>query len=117
MGEGEADVVAQEGCILVGKRRILEEAGEAGHVFVGEDLGGFRGEEASGGQDVDLLLALEAEDGADAVEDLPADAALARFEAAEGAVVDIGEAGDLFLGQVAVSAQVDEQGAKQRAGS
>lgn len=117
MGEGEPHVIPEQACILLRDCGILEELRQPRNVRVGEELGGLGGEEAGGGQDIEPFLPIQAKDGANAVEHVAADAAIARFQPAQRAVVDPGEAGDFFLGQFSFTAQPHEELAQRGAGS
>ncbi len=116
VGKGESNVVPKQSRFLCRERWILEELRQPRNVRVGEKLGGFRGEEACRGQDIEPFLPSEAKDGANAVEHVAADAAIARFQPAQRAVVDPGEAGDFFLGQFSFTAQPHEELAQRGAG-
>ena len=117
MGEGQFHVLAKQGSMRLRKRRVQEQAGQARKIYVCQNLCGFHGEETGGDQDIELLAPVEFEDDADAVEDFATDAAITRFQATQGAVVDVGEPRDLILGQTAFGAELDQQATQIFAGT
>lgn len=117
MGKGESNVVPKQSRFLCRERWILEELRQPRNVRVGEKLGGFRGEEACRGQDIEPFLPSEAKDGANAVEHLATYTAVTRFKPAQRAVIDLGEAGHFFLGEFTLTAQPHEELAQRGTGS
>ena len=104
MGEGEPNVVPKQPCSLLRKGGILQQLRQPRQLCVGEELGGFGREKPGGGQNVKPFSPIKAKNGADAVEHVPADSAVARFQAAQRAVVDFRKPRNFFLGQVALVA-------------
>jgi hypothetical protein len=89
---------------------IREEPRDADEIIIGEKSRGFLGEETRGVEHGELFAAIEIEHGAEAFENLTADAAVAGFEAAERAAVDVREVSGLFLGETALRAEMREEG-------
>jgi hypothetical protein len=75
----------------------VQEACNPGYVIVREHICGVLIEESGGDQNLELLVPVELQDAADTVQDLAADASLARFEAAKRAAVDPGQVSNLLL--------------------
>ena len=65
----------------------MQHASDLGYIIVREDLGSVRIQESRGSEELELFVAIELQDDADAVQDFAADAAVARFEPAERAVM------------------------------
>jgi hypothetical protein len=84
------------------EHRRVQEAGEAGYVIVREQMGCVLIQESGGDENFELLVAIELENAANAVQDLPAHASFTRFQPAERATVDLGQVSCLFLGQTAL---------------
>jgi hypothetical protein len=109
VSQGEANVLAQESGVRGRQGGAGEEPGEAREILIGQETGGVFREKTGGEEYVEALLAVKVQNGAEAVEHLAADTAVARFEAAEGAVVDLGALGDLLLGETTLVAEPDEE--------
>jgi hypothetical protein len=109
VGEGEIDKLSQSRGVGRLERRIGEQKGEAIDVVVGEDARPFFGEEPGGDHHLEALPPVAGEDVTEAIEGFATDAATARFETAEGAVVDLGELGDLLLAETALVSEAEEE--------
>jgi hypothetical protein len=79
------------------ERRCVQEACDSGYVIVGEHIGSVLIQKSGGDQNLQLLVPIELEDAADTVQDLAADAPLARFEPAKRAAVDFSQVSNLLL--------------------
>jgi len=91
--------------VLGFQRRYVQQARDPGYVIVREQIGGVFIQKPGGDENFELLVPIELQDAADTVQDIPADAPLARFEPAKRAAVDLGPACYLFLSQAAIAAQ------------
>jgi hypothetical protein len=87
----------------------MQEACDPGYVIVGEQEGGILVQKSGGDENVELLVAIQLQDAADAVQDLAAHATLTRFKPTERTSSDRRQVGDLFLGQTALVSEPGEQ--------
>ncbi len=87
MRQRQTDVLAKKERVVGLDRRRVQQARNLGHIIVREDLRGVLVQESRGSEEIELFVAIELQDVADAVQDLAAYAAVARFEPAERAVI------------------------------
>ncbi len=92
---GEADAACASGSVGSRSSRASRDRSSSARSWAASS-----GEKSGGDQNVELFSPVEPEHGADTVEDVATDASVARFQPAQGAVVDLGELRDLFLGQI-----------------
>jgi hypothetical protein len=107
MGKRQTDILAKQTSMLVRERGVQKQPRKVRHVYIRQDLRGLAAEKPGGSQDFELLSPVKLQDSTDAIKHVTADAAVARFQPAQGAVVYLGELGDLLLGQTAFGAQSD----------
>ncbi len=98
MRERKLDILANHLFVVRLEHRRVQEAGEAGYIIVREEMGGVFVQESGGDENFELLVAIEPENAADAVQDFAAHASFTRFEPAKRAAVDLGQLSCLFLG-------------------
>jgi hypothetical protein len=89
--------------------RIDEQLAESDKRGIRENARCFRREKIGGHKYPQPLVAAEAERSTDAIENVSAYAAAARFEPAQRAVVDVSEPGEVLLRDAAVTAQLREK--------
>ena len=99
--ERGAHVLAKQHRVIERRRRSVKKAGQLSDLIVPQDLGRILVQESRGSEEIELFVAIELQDGTNAVQNFPADTALARFQPAERAVVDLREIRKLLLGQAA----------------
>ena len=112
MGQSQFEVLAQQTGVRLGDGRIQEDLGQPRYISVGEDLCRLSCEKSGRNQHIELFPPVKGKHAANAVENVPADTAVSRFQPAQRAVVDLGEARDRFLGQPAIVAEPHEEAAQ-----
>jgi hypothetical protein len=108
VSQGESQVLAHQARIGRRYRITDQETADPREIIVGEEMGGFAGEEPRGDEDIEALATGELQGVAEPLEGLAADAAFARLEPAERAVVDAGHLRGLLLRQAAFGAEAHE---------
>ena len=103
--ECQTDVLTKKQRVVGLDRRRVQQARELGQIVVRKEPRGILVQESRGCQHFELFVSIEVEDVADAVQHFATDAAVARFEPAERAVVDLGKVGDQLLRQTSLVAE------------
>ncbi len=97
MCQRKLEVLADHLFVVEFERRRVQEPCDPGYVIVGEHIGGVLIQESGGDQNLELLVPIDLQDAADAIQDVAADAPLARFEPAQCAAVDFCQVSNLLL--------------------
>ena len=96
--ERETDVLTKKERVVRFDCVRVQHARKLGQIIVRKDLRGVLVQESRGSEQIELFVAIELQDGADAVQNFAAYPAVARFQPAERAVADLCQLGDLLLG-------------------
>ncbi len=97
MRERQTDILTKKERVVGLDRRCVQHARKLGDVFVREELRVVLVEEPRCREDFESLMTIELQNVANAVQHFSTDPAVARFQPAERAVVDLCQTGDLLL--------------------
>jgi len=100
--DSKLKILADQLFIVGIESRCVQEAHDPRDVIVREQMGRVFIQESCSDEHFELLVAIELKHAADAVQDLAADSAFARFQAAERTAIDLGEERSLLLSQTAL---------------
>jgi hypothetical protein len=100
--DGKLEVLPDRLLVSRVELRCVQEACDAGYIIVREQMGRVLVQESSGDENFELLVPIELQDAADAVQDLTTHATATGFETTERAAVDFGQLSHLFLSHAAI---------------
>lgn len=109
MRERKTDILTEKLRVLRIDHRCVQQARELSDVIVRQELRGVLVQESRGGENIKPFVAIEAKNAADALQHVAAHAAVARFQPAQGAVVDLRQVRDLLLRQTTFVSEARQQ--------